>query len=104
MSNQVSNKQIIEYFFNINRILTIGLVLILAIISTLLWLSSVSLQSISIWVGIVLMLVAVVFYRIPWFSYLLTRKHFIKLEILNNEVLNSGWVSFKKWLEIQSSS
>lgn len=104
MPNQISAKQIKEYFFHINRTLTIGLVLILVFVSAMFWLLGVSMQNISTWVGITLMLLAVVFYQIPRFSYQLTKKHFHNQGEFSDDVLNSGWEKFKKWLEIQSSS
>ena len=104
MPNQISAKQIKEYFFNINRTLSVGLVLMLVIVSAVFWLMGISMQNISTWVGIVLMLLAVVFYQIPRISYQLTKKHFLNQGEFSDEVLNSGWAKFKKWLEIQSSS
>ncbi|MEM8843795.1 MAG: hypothetical protein AAGB35_02020 [Pseudomonadota bacterium] len=104
MSDTVSNNQIKEYFLNVNRMLTIGLVFLLVVISALFWLLGISMQDISIWVGMAFMLLAVVFYRIPRLSYSLTKKHFLNHKALDDNILNSDWGRFKKWLEDQNSS
>ena len=102
MSNQISGKKIAEYFYKVNRFLTIVLVSILAVAGLVLWLTGVSLQNISTSVGVVLMIFAVLFYRLPKFSYQLTKKHFSKQQNHSAEVLDSGWDNFRKWLEIQN--
>ena len=102
MSNQISAKKIGEYFYHVNRTLTILLVSILAVAGLALWLTGVSLQNISTWVGVVLMVFAVLFYRLPRFSYQLTRKHFSKQQDTSSEILDSGWDYFRKWLETQN--
>lgn len=102
MSNQIPVKKIAEYFYKINRGLTVSLVSVLAIAGVLLWLSGVSMQEISTWVGLVLMVFAVLFYQLPKFSYQLTKYHFSKQHGYKGEILDSGWEYFKKWLEIQN--
>jgi membrane protein YdbS with pleckstrin-like domain len=102
MSNQIYGKKIAEYFYQVNRTLTILLVSILAVAGLVLWLTGVSLQNISTWVGVVLMVFAVLFYRLPGFSYQLTRKHFSNQQGASTEILDSGWDYFRKWLETQN--
>jgi membrane protein YdbS with pleckstrin-like domain len=102
MSNQISGKKIAEYFYQVNRALTILLVSILAVAGLVLWLTGVSLQNISTWVGVVLMVFAVLFYRLPRFSFQLTRKHFSNRQGASTEILDSGWDYFRKWLETQN--
>ena len=102
MSNQISSKKITAYFYKVNRSLTLVLVSILAVAGLILWLTGVSLQNISTSVGIVLMIFAVLFYRLPKFSYYLTKKHFNKQLDNGAGILDSGYDAFRKWLEIQN--
>ena len=102
MSNHISAKKITDYFYQVNRLLTVFLVAVLVAAGLILWLTGVALQNISTWAGLVLMVFAVLFYHLPKLSYQLTKKHFIGQSGANNEIFDSGWDYFRKWLETQT--
>ena len=89
-----------QYFLKTNRALTISLVSILIMVSALFWYTkAVTLENSSFWIGAALMLLAVLFYQLPYVSYLLTRRHFGGTDHSGIEILNSDWKSFRQWLE-----
>ncbi len=89
-----------QYFLQLNRALTVGLIIILIIASMVFWYTeSLSLQSSSSLIGAAFMLLAVLFYQLPYISFLLTRRKFSAENKQGIEILDSGWKVFKKWLE-----
>ena len=89
-----------QYFLKTNRILTISLVAILIVASALFWYTkAVTLENSSFWIGAAFMLLAVLFYQLPYVSYVLTRRHFESADRTGLEILDSSWKTFKQWLE-----
>ncbi len=89
-----------QYFFKTNRIMTTGLVIILIVVSAIFWYTkAVTLESSSLWIGAALMLLAIIFYQLPFVSFLLTRRHFEEADRNGIEILDAGWKTFRKWLE-----
>lgn len=96
-NNSVDVKQ---YFLKTNRILTTSLVAILLLVSAVFWYTkSVTLENSSFWIGAAFMLLAVLFYQLPYVSFLLTRHHFDYADRSGIEILDSGWKAFRQWLE-----
>lgn len=89
-----------QYFLNINRSLTIGLIFILIVASVSFWYTdTLRLQNSSTIIGAAFMLIAVIFYQLPYISFLLTRKHFADENREGIEILDSGWKTFRQWLD-----
>ena len=89
-----------QYFFKLNRGLTGGLILVLIIASLIFWYTkTLTLQSSSSLIGAAFILLAVLFYQIPYISFLLTRRHFSEHEKTGIEILDSDWKTFKQWVE-----
>jgi drug/metabolite transporter (DMT)-like permease len=89
-----------QYFLKINRTLTTSLVTILIAVSAVFWYTkTVTLENSSFWIGAAFMLLAVVFYQLPYVSYLLTRRYFDNADRCGIEILDSGWKAFKQWLD-----
>ncbi len=92
--------QIKTYFFKVNRRITAGLIAVLIASSVFFWYTGdLSVENSSVLIGSVLMLLAVVFYQIPFISFLLTRRHFDKHDHIGLEILEADWKTFRKWLE-----
>lgn len=88
-----------QYFLRINRLLTAGLLLILMVASLIIWYTNaLPLKESSIQIGASFMLLAVLFYQLPYVSFLLTRRHFAAEDRQGIEILDSGWSAFKQWL------
>ena len=99
MATDITSAKIRDYFYKLNKTLTMGLIMILIIASALFWYTGVvTIQNSSFWIGLAFMLVAVLFSQIPHISFLITRNHFSnqKSEV---DILNSSWKGFKNWLE-----
>jgi len=90
-----------NYFVSTNRNLTLGLVLIIIFVMTVLWFFEVDLEGQSAMLGLVLMILAIVFYQIPRLAYRLTRKQFKTLTGPNKQILEQDWSAFKVWLDRQ---
>tara|TARA_R110002096_G_scaffold109088_16_gene238835 strand:+ start:634 stop:933 length:300 start_codon:yes stop_codon:yes gene_type:complete len=89
-----------QYFIRINRTLTTSLVAILIAVSAVFWYTkTATLENSSFWIGAAFMLLAVVFYQLPYVSYLITRRHFGQADRVGLEILDTGWKPFKQWLE-----
>ena len=58
-----------------------------------------SLQNSSLSIGTAFMLLAVLFYQLPYISYHLTRRKFADEDRQGIEILDSDWKVFKKWLD-----
>ena len=101
MTESVRPAEIKDYFLKINRRMTTGLILLLIIVSLIFWATkSVTLENSSLWIGAALMLLAIVFYQLPFISYLLTRAHFRQQQQTDSALLNSGWSQFKASLDL----
>lgn len=88
-----------QYFIQINRLLTGILLLILVIASLIIWYTdALPLRDSSVQIGASFMLLAVVFYQLPYVSFLITRRHFASEDRQGIEILDSGWGAFKQWL------
>lgn len=90
-----------NYFATTNRNLTLGLALIIIFVMTVLWYFEVDLEGRSAALGLVLMTLAVIFYQIPRFAYLLTKKRFRTLTGPNKQIIDQDWSTFKVWLDRQ---
>ncbi len=90
-----------DYFVSTNRHLTLGLVLMIILIMTVLWFFEVNLEGRSAVLGLVLMILAVVFYQIPRLAYRLTRNQFKTLTGPNKQIIEQDWPAFKTWLDRQ---
>lgn len=89
-----------QYFLKTNRNLTISLVAILILAAAVFWYTkAVTLENSSLWIGAAFMLLAVLFYQLPYLSYVLTRRHFVGADRARLEILDSDWKTFKLWLE-----
>ncbi|MDW3094403.1 MAG: hypothetical protein R8G33_01890 [Gammaproteobacteria bacterium] len=98
MSNNPADVK--QYFLKINRNLTSGLVAVLIVASALFWYTKVvTLENSSFWIGAAFMLLAIVFYQLPFVSFLLTRRHFDSVDRSNIEILDADWKTFRKWVE-----
>lgn len=94
-----SPEDVKQYFLKLNRSLTGGLIVVLIIASLVFWYTDTfSLHSSSTLIGLVFMILAVIFYQLPYFSYLLTRRRFSSKDRQGIEILDSGWKVFKQWL------
>ena len=101
MAESVRPAEIKDYFLKINRWMTSALMLLLIIVSLIFWVTkSVTLENSSLWIGAALMLLAVVFYQLPFISYLLTRAYFKQQEQTDSALLNCGWRQFKARLDL----
>ncbi len=89
-----------NYFLATNRSITVSLVVILIVVSAYFWYTqTVTLENASFWIGAAFMLLAVLFYQIPYVSFLITRRHFSSADRHGIEILDSGWKAFRQWLE-----
>ena len=89
-----------KYFMKINRLLTSSLVSILIIISVVFWYTeTVTVENSSFWIGAAFMLLALIFYQLPYVSFLVTRHHYAGQDWSGIEILGSGWRTFRQWLE-----
>jgi hypothetical protein len=89
-----------QYFLKLNRNLTTSLVAILLAVSAVFWYTkAVTLENSSIWIGAAFMLLAVLFYQLPYVSYLLTQRHFESADRSSIEILYSDWKAFRRWLD-----
>jgi|GEM_PF-1532378 len=89
-----------QYFLQLNRALTGGLIAILIIVALVFWYTeALTLQNSSSLIGAGFMLLAVVFYQLPYISFVLTRRHFAGDDRKGIEILDSEWKTFKKWLD-----
>lgn len=88
-----------QYFLKINRALTIGLISLLIIVSSIIWYSEfLPISESSTTIGVAFMLLAVLFYQLPYISYVFTRRHFAGKDKNGIEILDAGWKTFKQWL------
>ncbi len=95
MSNDL--QVIRQYFFRMNRILTWSLVILVALVSATLWvLDFASTDVHSTKIGIVLMGLAVVFYKLPHISFIYTKRRF-KAHPEAEEIFTGNWRTFRKW-------
>lgn len=100
MTSKIKPTDVKDYFLKINRTLTLSLVSILIIASAIFWYTkAVTLDNSSLWIGAVFMILALLFYQLPYISYLYTRRHFKKERESDPEILISGWMQFKDWVE-----
>ena len=93
--------EIKNYFLNLNKTLTIALVAVLVSVSAVIWYTNViTIQNSSSLIGASFMVLAVLFYQLPYISYLLTRRHF-KADAGKQgaEILSSDWKTFKNWVQ-----
>lgn len=88
-------------FQNTNRMMTMGLVSLLIIISVIFWmLGYESGGQTSVWIGSILMLLAVVFYKLPHLSFILTKKKFQQGQNgPDDEHLYADWPTFKQSMQ-----
>ena len=101
MTKLIRPAEIKDYFLKINRLMTLSLILLLLAASLVFWLTkAVTLENSSFWIGSAFMLLAIVFYQLPYLSYLLTRAHFNQHGETDSELLNSGWNQFKNSLDL----
>lgn len=88
-------------FLNINRALTAGLIALIIISLTVLWLLDVDLEAQSTLLGSVLMVLAVIFYQIPRIAYRMTQRQYRQLSGINEQILKQDWPAFRRWLDGQ---
>ena len=102
MENRLEVDQIKEDFYRINRFLTLGLLGVIILASILFWRTGIaSIEKYSIWIGLIFMGLAILFYKLPHISYLILRRRSTALNSAECANLCSGWNSFKTWLEAQ---
>ena len=100
MSNTTQKEALKTQFMAANRNLTLGILAALIICSAGLWAAGVVVQGInSVMTGLVLIALAVVFYKLPHISYLLVRKNHQETMRSIDPKLAEDWLAFKKWLE-----
>jgi len=90
-----------EYFVTANRNLTLSLVLIIIVTMAVVWFLGIDLGERSASFGLILMILAVVFYQIPRLAYRLTQKQFRSLTGPNKQIIEQNWSAFKVWLDRQ---
>ena len=96
---QSKQEQMKQNFYQLNRRLTLLLVLTIVIGAVLLWYFEIeSIGPYSTEIGLFLMGLAIIFYKIPHISYLLIRGRY-QGHVETAELVNSGWKSFRHWLD-----
>ena len=96
----ITQTDIKQYFIITNRRLTASLVALLLAVSVVFWYTkAVTLENSSVWIGAAFMLLAVLFYQLPYVSYLLTVRHFESADRNGIEILDAGWKTFRQWIE-----
>ena len=95
-----SDRQAIQqYFYKMNRILTWSLVVLLALVSAIFWLLGYASTDVySIEIGLVFMGLAVVFYKLPYVSYWVTKRRFRAHQTAAG-LLDGDWKSFRTWID-----
>ena len=100
MNNITRPTDIKDYFLKTNQMLTLGLILILVLVSGIFWYTNtVTIENSSLWIGAAFMMLALIFYKLPYISYLWTRRHFNQEELSRPEILGYNWSQFKSWLD-----
>jgi membrane protein YdbS with pleckstrin-like domain len=100
MTNISHNDQIKAQFLKTNRNLTFALLLLVIAASAIFWLYGVDVQGASsVVTGLVLLVLAVVFYKLPHISYLIMKYRQQNSAIQTKSILDDGWTAFKRWLE-----
>ena len=99
MSKQTLQNQLECSFHQFNRFLTLGLTVSIILVSVILWyLGYASIDSHSTIIGLILMGLAVIFYKLPHISYWCTRIRYRSDEGAS-KMLSSGWKEFRNMLE-----
>ena len=65
------------------------------------WFLGIDLGERSVTFGLILMILAIVFYQIPRLAYRLTQKQFRSLTGPNKQIIEQNWSAFKVWLDRQ---
>ena len=93
--------EIKDYFLSMNRTLTLALVAVLVCVSAGIWYTQIiTIQNSSSLIGLSFMIIAVLFYQLPYISYLITRRHFRDIQNHQGaEILTSDWKAFKNWIQ-----
>ena len=101
MNSTTNLAEIKNYFLNLNKMLTLALVAALVCASTIIWYTKViTIQNSSSLIGASFMVLAVIFYQLPYISYLLTRRRFKTDKSKQGiEILTSDWKTFKNWIQ-----
>ena len=105
MPSSLENVEFKNKFMRTNRKLTMALVLIVIVCSVLFWLLGYeSGGETSVWIGSALMLLAVLFYKLPHLSFMLTKKQFIAAgQSTKDDHVLANWQTFKLWMERDQS-
>ena len=101
MAKRSDQEEIKHCFYQMNRVLTWTLVVLIALVSATFWyLGYASTDKYSIRIGLVLMGLAVIFYKLPYLSYLFAKRRYKDSQAARG-ILDQGWQSFNSWLERQ---
>lgn len=100
MTNISQNEKLKTQFLAINRNLTLGLLLLVIAFSVIFWSLGVDVQGTSsVATGLVLIVLAVVFYKLPYLSFLLMKARRQDNSTSPRSLLDDGWPAFKRWIE-----
>lgn len=100
MTNISQNEKIKIQFLATNQYLTLGLLLLVIVCSAIFWWMGVDVQGkSSVFTGLVLLVLAVVFYKLPYLSYILMKYRYQGDDIPTKSILDDGWPAFKRWVE-----
>lgn len=100
MTNISQNEQIKIQFLATNRNLTFALLFLVIAASAMFWLFGVDVQGASsVATGLVLLVLAVIFYKLTYFSYLLMKCRQQGTAISTKSILDDGWPAFKRSIE-----
>lgn len=92
----MTTEQIKEQFNRLNRRVSLSIAMLTLLISLLLWkLGYTSGGEQSLWIGIALMSLAVVFGKIPHICFILMRK---QADVQGHDLLKMNWSAFKDWM------
>lgn len=99
MAKRSDQEEIKHCFYQMNRVLTWTLVVLVALVSATFWyLGYAATDKYSTRIGLVLMGLAVIFYKLPYISYLFTKRRYKHSQAAPG-ILDQGWKSFNSWLD-----
>lgn len=96
----MTTEQIKEQFNRLNRRISLGIVMLTLLVSLLFWkLGYTSGGEQSLWIGIALMSLALIFGKIPHMCFLLMR---MQAGVQGHDLLQMSWSAFKDWMRQNS--
>lgn len=100
MTNISHNEQIKTQFLRTSRNLTLALLVLIIAVSAIFWTMGVDVQGTSsVATGLVLLALAVIFYKLPHLTYLFMVYRYKNEDATGKSILDDGWPAFKRWIE-----